>query len=144
MVKQYYEAASQGVKQLPERKLPKKTDGYEQIIEEKLKTGAPAIAIYHYLRDEKGFTGSYSTIKQYIHNYHRLQQHQAVIRFETTPGLQAQVDWKESLKFRTKNGDEIKFNVYANSQEEADRATEAIKAFISAKAAQGTGSGSAG
>ena len=35
------------------------------------------------------------------------------------------------------SGFEIKFNVYANSQEEADRATEAIKAFISAKASQG-------
>ena len=35
------------------------------------------------------------------------------------------------------SGFEIKFNVYANSQEEADRATEAIKAFIGAKAAQG-------
>ena len=34
-------------------------------------------------------------------------------------------------------GYEIKFNVYANSQEEADRATEAIKAFINAKASQG-------
>ena len=34
-------------------------------------------------------------------------------------------------------GYEIRFNVYANSQEEADRATEAIKAFINAKAAQG-------
>ena len=34
-------------------------------------------------------------------------------------------------------GYEIRFNVYANSQEEADRATESIKAFISAKAAQG-------
>lgn len=34
-------------------------------------------------------------------------------------------------------GFEIRFNVYANSQEEADRATEAIKAFISAKAEQG-------
>ena len=111
-VKQYYEAASQGVKQLPDRKLPKKTDGYEQIIEEKLKTGAPAIAIYQYLREEKCFKGSYSTIKQFIHNYHRLQQHQAVVRFETTPGLQAQVDWKESLKFKTKSGDEIKFNVF--------------------------------
>ncbi len=111
-VKQYYEAASQGVKQLHERKIQKKTDGFEQIIEEKLKTGAPAIAIYNYLRDEKGFTGSYSTIKQYIHDYHRLQQHRAVIRFETTPGLQAQVDWKESLRFKTKSGDEIKFNVF--------------------------------
>ena len=35
------------------------------------------------------------------------------------------------------NGFEIKFNVYANSQEEADKATDAIKAFIGAKANQG-------
>ena len=34
-------------------------------------------------------------------------------------------------------GYEIRFNVYANSKEEADAATEAIKAFISAKAQQG-------
>ena len=34
-------------------------------------------------------------------------------------------------------GYEIKFNVYANSQEEADVATEAIKSFIGAKAQQG-------
>ena len=34
-------------------------------------------------------------------------------------------------------GFEVRFNVYANSQEEADRATEAIKAFITAKAMQG-------
>ena len=35
------------------------------------------------------------------------------------------------------SGFEIKFNVYANSQEEADLATDAIKAFIGAKAQQG-------
>lgn len=34
-------------------------------------------------------------------------------------------------------GFEIRFNVYANSQDEADRATDAIKAFINAKASQG-------
>ena len=34
-------------------------------------------------------------------------------------------------------GYEIRFNVYAESQEEADKATEAIKAFISAKASHG-------
>ena len=34
-------------------------------------------------------------------------------------------------------GYEIKFNVYANSQEEADRASEMIKSFISEKAKQG-------
>lgn len=35
------------------------------------------------------------------------------------------------------SGYEIKFNVYADSQEEADRASEAVKAFISEKAKQG-------
>ena len=34
-------------------------------------------------------------------------------------------------------GFEIRFNVYAESQEEADAATEAIKAFISEKAERG-------
>ena len=34
-------------------------------------------------------------------------------------------------------GFEVKFNVYANSQEEADRASEMIKSFISEKAKQG-------
>ena len=34
-------------------------------------------------------------------------------------------------------GYEIRFNVYAESQEEADRATEAVKAFIDGKARQG-------
>lgn len=35
------------------------------------------------------------------------------------------------------DGFEIKFNVYANSQEEADRAAAAIKSFISEKARGG-------
>ena len=34
-------------------------------------------------------------------------------------------------------GFEIKFNVYAETREEADKATEAIKAFISEKASNG-------
>lgn len=34
-------------------------------------------------------------------------------------------------------GFEIRFNVYAESQAEADAATEAIKAFISARAKEG-------
>lgn len=34
-------------------------------------------------------------------------------------------------------GYEVKFNIYANNQEEADMATQAIKAFISEHAKQG-------
>lgn len=96
----------------PQRNYVKKTDGFEAIIEDKVKTGAPAIAIFNYLSEEKGYTGSYSTIKNYIRNLHVEKQEKAVARFETFPGQQAQVDWKESLKFRTTDGDFIKFNVF--------------------------------
>lgn len=99
-------------KEPPKRKYQKKTDGFEKIIEEKVKTGAPAIAIFNYLVKHHGFTGSYTTIKNYIHNLHHLNEKQATIRFETNPGQQAQVDWKESLKFKTIDGRTIKFNIF--------------------------------
>ena len=110
-VSRYVEIAKSGEKP-PQRTYQKKTDGFEHIIEEKVKTTAPAIAIYHYLTKEHGYTGSYSTIKRYIHNLNIEKQNNAVIRFETNPGIQAQVDWKESLKFKTKDGETIKFNVF--------------------------------
>ena len=105
-VSRYIDITKSG-KELPPRVIPKKTDGFEHIIEEKVKTTAPAIAIYNYLAKEHGYTGSYSTIKRYIHNLNIEKQKDAVIRFETNPGIQAQVDWKESLKFKTKDGETI-------------------------------------
>ena len=54
------------------------------MIAEKVKTGAPAIAIYDYLKKHHGFTGSYSTIKSYIHNLNAEKQTEATIRFETS------------------------------------------------------------
>ena len=110
-VSRYVELAKNG-KKPAKRVYQKKTDGFENIIVEKVKTTAPAIAIYHYLVKNHGYTGSYSTIKRYIHNLHIEKQHNAIIRFETDPGIQAQVDWKESLKFKTKDGETIKFNVF--------------------------------
>ena len=96
----------------PKTNRTKKTDGFESIIEEKVKTGAPAIAICNYLKKHHGYTGSYTIIKDFIRNLNNEKQKQAVIRFETNPGFQAQVDWKESLVFKTMNGDTIKFNVF--------------------------------
>lgn len=110
-VSRYVELAKNG-KKPTKRVYQKKTDGFEKIIEEKVKTTAPAIAIYHYLVKNHRYKGSYSTLKRYIHNLNIEKQHNAVIRFETDPGIQAQVDWKESLKFKTKDGETIKFNVF--------------------------------
>ena len=55
-ISKYIELAKSGIK--PESKqLPKKTDGFEELIAKKVKTGAPAIAIYDYLKKHHGFTG---------------------------------------------------------------------------------------
>ena len=57
-VSRYVNMAKSGRK-APQRAYPKKTDGFEHIIEEKVKTTAPAIAIFQYLVKEYGYTGSY-------------------------------------------------------------------------------------
>jgi len=96
----------------PKNNRVKKIDGFENIIKEKVKTGAPAIAICNYLKKHHKYTGSYTIIKDFIRNLNAENQKEAVIRFETNPGFQAQVDWKESMKFKTKYGDTIKFNIF--------------------------------
>ncbi len=40
-----------------------------------------------------GYEGSYSTVVQYVGPRRRSSQPEATVRFETTPGEQAQVDW---------------------------------------------------
>jgi transposase len=42
-----------------------------------------------------GYTGKKSILKDYVAGVRRRMLSQAVMRFETEPGLQAQVDWKE-------------------------------------------------
>ena len=36
----------------------------------------------------------------------------ATIRFETVPGLQAQVDWKESMRLVNKYGEVFEINIF--------------------------------
>ncbi|MCL2110763.1 MAG: IS21 family transposase [Clostridiales bacterium] len=42
---------------------------------------------------EQGFSGKYSIVKEYVRTKKKDLDERATIRFETTPGLQAQVDW---------------------------------------------------
>lgn len=41
---------------------------------------------------KKGYKGCYSVVKRYCNKYKVEQYQKATIRFETNPGLQAQVD----------------------------------------------------
>ncbi|WP_315069196.1 hypothetical protein [uncultured Clostridium sp.] len=40
-----------------------------------------------------------------------LKSKKATVKFETTPGLQAQVDWKENLIMISKHGEIFKVNL---------------------------------
>jgi len=42
-----------------------------------------------------GYTGSYDTLKPYVSKIKDRQRRQAYLRFETVPGLQAQMDWAD-------------------------------------------------
>jgi transposase len=57
--------------------------------------GYCAQAIFEELR-ERGYTGSYETIKRYVHPLREEALQEASVRFETPPGRQAQVDWGQA------------------------------------------------
>ena len=92
--------------------IPSKLEQYKQIILIKFDNNVPATGIYRFLIKTTEYKGSYSLITKFLREENRKRIHQAIIRFETEPGRQAQVDWKESLTFETKSGKSIKFNIF--------------------------------
>jgi transposase len=96
------------------RRKPKrisKVDPFKPVIDTIL-DGNPAHngeLIYERLR-KLGYAGRISVMKDYVATVRRRLALQAVIRFETEPGLQAQVDWKE---FGRQVVDGIEVKLYA-------------------------------
>ncbi len=100
--------------------LPKKSsrtyksllDDHRSIIIEKVDTyGATAMAVYKFIK-KKGYDGKYSTVAAFINKHKQSEIKKATVRFETTPGLQAQVDWKENLTMVSKHGEILKVNIF--------------------------------
>lgn len=99
------------------RKYHSKLEQYDEIIKEKCKVpGITFAGLYGYLKNEKGMKNvSYNTLTDYCRK--RKYQIRPVNselhpRFNTPAGHQVQVDWKEDMKLRTKDGQVIVFNVY--------------------------------
>ena len=77
--------------------------------------------LWEYLKDNHGLDCSQSSFRRYISNKPEFQAYftdgkrthaaQAVIRYETPPGEQAQFDWKENIKYITCEGEIIYVNV---------------------------------
>ena len=73
-----------------------KVDGFKAKIDEILEANSShnGELIYEGLV-KSGYKGKISVMKDYVASVRRKLALQAVMRFETEPGLQAQVDWKE-------------------------------------------------
>ena len=78
--------------------------------------------LWQYLKDNHGLDSSLSNFRAYISKKPEFQQYfdarsgrrsnQEVIRFETPPAEQAQLDWKEKIKYITKDGEILYVNVF--------------------------------
>lgn len=112
-VKKYYE----GYEGKPKtRNKTSKLDKYKDEIIEKLQIkGIKVKAIYEYFLDKGYDVGGYSNFNKYIKNndLKPAAKSKGHPRFETPPGKQAQVDWKEDLKLISKYNEEFIINVFS-------------------------------
>lgn len=77
--------------------------------------------LWQYLKDNHGLDCSASTFRAYIARTpefkayfdkdERIKSPKGTVRFETPAGKQAQLDWKESVLFETKDGERLEVNV---------------------------------
>ena len=89
-------------------------DAYKEIIDNKLETipGITAYSIYYFLKVEKNYKGSYSTIRNYVRKNKDKRKKPATIRVQPVIGKVAEVDWKEDFKLISKNGELFEINIF--------------------------------
>lgn len=90
-----------------------KIDDFKDIIETKVeKYACSAMSIYLLLKDKYGYTGGYSSVARYVASFKTKQKVKVTIRFETTPGYQVQVDWKEKLQLVDNSNVSYTINIF--------------------------------
>lgn len=112
-VKKYYDGYEGKPKN---RDKPSKLDKHYSLIKEKLAIKGTTIrAVYEFIKTEKDSDiGCYSNFHRYViqHNLLPKQSSKGHPRFETPPGKQAQVDWKEDMHIANKYGELFTFQVF--------------------------------
>ena len=90
-----------------------KIDDFKDIIETKVeKYACSAMSIFLLLKDKYGYTGGYSSVARYVASFKTTQKVKVTIRFETTPGYQVQVDWKEKLQLVDNSNVSYTINIF--------------------------------
>ncbi len=98
-----------------------KYDALAEIISDRMSVeGVTIKALWELLLDEKPeqaraltYRGLVSYVRKKGYGSEAAERLVAHPRFETAPGAQLQVDWKESLSITTKTGGKIEFNVFS-------------------------------
>ena len=112
-IKKYYNGYEGKAKT---RNKSSKIDKYQSEIIMKLSIrGVSVKGVYEYFKDKGCDIGTYSNFNKYIKKNELLPKKKAKghPRFETPPGKQAQVDWKEDIHMISKNGEEFIVNVFS-------------------------------
>lgn len=96
-----------------ERVYHSKLDEFKPIIDAKIENkNIPATGIYDLLKNKYGYKGKYGIVKKYVSSKKKKIIADITIRFETIPGYQAQVDWKEKLKLHDTSGNEYIVSIF--------------------------------
>lgn len=94
------------------REIKGKIDDFKEVIIDKVDNwGSSSMAVYKFIQ-KKGYAGGYHTINNFVNSHKDTQIKKATIRFDTSPGLQAQVDWKESVKMISRQGEIFDINIF--------------------------------
>lgn len=80
-----------------------KLESFEKYLSERMAEGVfNCTVLFRELR-ERGYVGGYTILKDYVKPFRQMRPPKAVVRFETEPGQQAQVDWGQ-VSYQTVDG----------------------------------------
>lgn len=103
----------------PRQKRKSKFDPYYDEIREKFQYNSPTVkAVYMFFKgkyQEAGIFNSYNSFKAYVRANKLTESAEAArkahLRYETAPGEEVQLDWKENYTMTLKDGSTISFNI---------------------------------
>ena len=94
------------------REIKTKVDDFKEVIIDKVDNwGSNSMAVFKFI-EKKGYDGGYHTVNNFIKTHRKTEINKATIRFDTSPGLQAQVDWKESIRMLSRQGEIFDINIF--------------------------------
>ena len=114
-VKKYYDGSEEKIKI---RNKPSKLDKYYEEIKSKISLpGITQMGLYQYIFNKDNEIGTYSNFKKYLEK-HKLKPEKLTKphpRYETDPGQQLQIDWKENIRMVSRHGEIFEFNIFTST-----------------------------